>query len=70
MKKANYVCPFCKKECNTIIQWQTVSISFELDLTKHEYKEQKREGGDIEAWCCPYCEKDLPSKLLNTLELY
>jgi hypothetical protein len=70
MKKVSYVCPFCKKKCNTIIQWQTQSVKYELDLAKHEYNELRKEGGDIEAWCCPYCEKDLPGKLLNTLDLY
>ena len=66
--KKTYICPHCKKRQNTATQWQTTSIAWEFQLKNGESEQVDRVGGDHEAWTCPECGEDLPTKTCKEIE--
>lgn len=62
-KKYSYICPSCKKEQTTAIEWQTESIAYEFNLKSGESTNIDSTSGDHEAWVCPNCKEDLPFKV-------
>lgn len=67
-KSFKYICPSCKKEQSTTIQWQIVSVAWEFDLKTGESEEIDKTGGDHEAWACPGCGEDLPEAVCEKIE--
>lgn len=66
-KKKTYICPHCGHEQDTIIQWQTVSEAWEINLKTKESNQVDSEGGDLESWNCPECGGRLSDKLVSQL---
>lgn len=64
-----YVCPFCDKEQTSVIQWQDVSVGYACDLKTEESEEVDSTGGDISHYTCPECGEELPTKLVNQLNV-
>jgi len=59
-----YICPKCKKEQTSILQWQTASICYEYDFY-NGWEQKDIEGGDFESWNCPECGDEFqPSQKL------
>jgi len=67
-KIKSYICPNCKKMQISAIEWQTMSIAYEFNLTTGDSKDFDREGGDLESWACPSCGKDLPSEMYSKIQ--
>lgn len=67
-KVKSFKCPNCGKMQTTVIQWQTVSIGYEYDLTTGDSKDYSREGGDFESWNCINCGMDIPFKIHKKIE--
>lgn len=69
MKKIrNYKCPNCNHKLTKVSEWQTCSVRYNYDLETEEWQQLDIEGGDHEAWSCPYCGKDLPETIANQIE--
>ena len=68
-KKINsYICPHCKEKQTKAIEWQTMSVAYEFNLTTGNSKDFDREGGDFESWACPSCRKELPAKMYSKIQ--
>jgi len=63
-----YICPNCKTKNISVIQWQTMSVGYEFNLTTGNSKDFDREGGDFESLACSSCGKDLPTKMYSKIE--
>lgn len=70
VKRKTYVCPHCKHKQDSIIQWQTVSEAWEIDLKTKESNQVDAEGGDHESWNCPECGEELPDELVSQLSIF
>ena len=68
MDTPKYVCPFCKKEQKSVVQWQTASVAYEFNLETKDSEEVDRVSGDHEAWTCPSCGEDLPKGITKQVE--
>ena len=65
-KKKVFICPYCKKELNSIGNAQNTTIFYHYDINTEEYQEydQSCSGGDSEFFC-PECDKDISFDELN-----
>lgn len=67
METPKYICPVCKKEQKTAIQWQTASNAYEFNLKTRQSEEVDQITGDHEAWTCSGCGEDLPPRITNKI---
>ena len=64
-----YICPHCGNKQDTIVEWQTCSVSYAYHLPSKNWEQKEIDGGDFESWACPECDGDLilPEKLLKRI---
>lgn len=66
-KVKSFKCPNCSKEQTSVIEWQTMSVGYEHNLTTKDSKEVDSVLGDFENWTCPSCGKDLPTTMYTEI---
>jgi len=63
-----FKCPSCGKQQTHVLQWQTYSKCFEVNLETNAYDEIEDVAGNIEEHHCPNCHEELPDDLVEKIE--
>jgi len=67
-KIKSFKCPNCGKMQTSVVEWRTVSVGFEHNLTTRDSEKFDSVSGEFESFSCISCGEDLPTKMHEEIE--